>query len=140
MVQEKKDSIKLFNCVVQNFEKHNNDDLIEVVFDTEIDEYDKSLHMTYPSVYHMVNPKEKFEDSLVIQGKILRKGNYPDFLNEVEIVNRMNPLMFEIEMTEINDTSISIAYKGPTDKLRVGEIFYIDIEGYGCREIKLANE
>jgi len=127
--QEKKDSIKLINCIVQNFEKHNHDDLIEVIFDVELDEYDKSRHMTYPSVYHMTNPKERFEDSLVIQGKLLRKGNYPDFPNEVEIVNRMNPLMFEIEMTEINDTSISIAHKGPTEKLRVGEIFYIDLEG-----------
>jgi hypothetical protein len=138
--QDQKDSIKLNKFIAQNFKNHNVGSLVEVKFEVEKSKYDESRTMTYPSVYHMIKPKEKLEDSLVIKGKILRKGNYPDFSNEIEMVNQMNPLMFEIEMTEINDTSISIAYRGPTDKLRIGELFYIDLEGYGCREINKVNE
>ena len=138
--QKLKDSLKLNRYIIKNFENYNIGDLIEVKFDVERSIFDESRHMTYPSAYHMINPKEKFEDSLVIQGKLLRKGNFPDFTDKVEFTNQTNSFMFEIEMTEINDTSIIITNKGPTDDLKIGELFYISLEGYGCREIISVDE
>lgn len=137
---EIKDSIKLKECVIKNFKNYNVGDIIEVKFDVEKSDYDRSRLMTYPSVYHQTKPKEKLEDSLVIQGQLRRKGKFPHFTDEMEMTNRLNPIMFEIKMLEINDTTIGFKHKGPTDNLRIGELFYIDLEGYGCGRISKVNE
>ncbi len=133
------DSLKLNQFIARNYEGINIGDQIKLILEVEELE-DGYREMTYGSVYDMYNPKTIFEDSLIIQGELIRKGNYPEF-DLVDVINYQgSSLMFEIRMTEISDTSLSIEFKGPTENLRLGELFYVSLEGYGCREIIKLND
>ena len=130
----RQDSLKLNQFVQRNYNNFQIGDQVKLILEVEtVDENFRT--MTYGSVYDMYNSNRSFIDSLIIQGEILRKGEYPKFDTDEFSSFIHNSPMFEIRMNEISDTSVSIKFTGPTEDLKIGELFYIDLEGYGCRDI-----
>ncbi|MCC7025627.1 MAG: hypothetical protein IT265_01635 [Saprospiraceae bacterium] len=134
---EKQENQKLQDFVLLNYDNIDPGDTLMIVLEVELD-YGIRV-MTYGSAYHQIYPKSSFNDSLIITGILIRKGEYPDFQKNSTDLN-IDKLWFEIKTLEISDSSVTIKYKGPSDELKTGGLFYLNLEGYGCRYVKQINK
>lgn len=134
---EKQENQKLQDFVLLNYKNIDPGDTLKIVLEVEL-EYGSRV-MTYGSAYHQIYPKSSFNDSLIITGILIRKGEYPDFQKNSTDLN-IDKLWFEIKTLEISDSSVTIKYKGPSDELKTGGLFYLNLEGYGCRYVKQINK
>jgi len=136
---DRRDNARLASFIDQNYNDTQIGDSIKLIFDVETQK-DSSRRMTFGSVYHMYNPKALFDDSLIVNGIVTKKGPAYIFDADDSTDHLDSSLEIQLIMTEISDTTISTRYTGTTPKLQEGKLFNLDLNLYGCRHIKSVND
>lgn len=130
-----KNQKKICNYVFENIRNFEAGDYVNFTLEVETDS-EGTRAITYGSRYDQIYPKKEYEDSVEIKGLLIRKGLYQDSRpKELDSLD-CDGYIFELKLVEVSDTSIDRRVIGPSNKLLKDELFYLDLEGFGCRYLK----
>lgn len=136
---DRDDERRLCSFALENMKYIRTGDLIYIVLKVEADD-EGNRFATYGSLYDQLHPRSEYKDSIVITGYVKQKGIYPDFKKVEMDSTNCHELGFEIIIKKVSDLTVDITSLGFNKVLNSNKLFYLDLDGFGCRFVKRIEE